>query len=138
MPVVEYYNNPSASFTISEQYHIKTDTSFLDAGYNLLWVHNGTRINLNNPRYNTSLSWEAETLHLSLEILNFTDSDTGFYVGVVNCELSVLLRHFGCNISRQRLVISQVPVALIPISVKRYGEMTIIYHTHTHNWHLVC
>ena len=109
-PVDYYFSGASSSFTISEQYDIKTSTAFLNDGYELLWVHNGTRLDLNNPHYNASLSLETETLRLTLEILNFTNRDAGFYIGVVNSRVSTMLSYFGCSDMFTRLRVTQVPL----------------------------
>ena len=84
-------------------------------------MHNGTRLNLlDGSRYRASLSLETEEVHLTLEILNFTDSDAGLYIGVVNTRPSNLFRYFGCDsLASVRHV--QVPIGLVPISLQNIG-----------------
>lgn len=117
------------NISISEDLDIKTDTSFLRGGYQLLWVHNGTQLNLENSRYNASLVIESEThVCLTLEILNFTESDTGLYIGVVNSEPSMLFSHFGCSHNMHNLRLAQIPVGFVLLSVKNSSKELINLH----------
>ena len=122
-PIRLYFSEPNSHghFTISGTQNIGTDTSFLIGSYELLWVHNGTRLNiLDGSHYRASLTLEPEELHLSLEILNFTDSDAGLYIGVVNTRPSDLFRYFGCD-SLGSIRQVQIPIGLVPISLQNIG-----------------
>ena len=98
----------------------------------MLWVHNGTRLSLNNERsrHNTSLSLEPEDLRLTLEIHNFTDSDAGLYIGVVNTRPTTLFSHFDCGGYENNRNHQQIPVGLLPIFVRNIGQfVTVNYYT---------
>ena len=101
-------------------YNIRTSTSFLSSDYELLWIYNGTKLNLNGSRYHASLSLEPEELWVTLEILDFTESDAGFYIGVVNTRPSTLFSYFGCD-STGGVRHAQIPVGLVPISLQNIG-----------------
>ena len=130
--VYQYFLETTSSLTISGLYDIKANTSFLrDTDYQLLWVHNGTRLNLDSSRYNASLEFESEThLRLTLDIFNLTDSDAGFYIGVVTSEQQTLFNYFGCDVEdvdwfyyRSRTV--YIPVGFVLVAVKRLGKIKL-------------
>ena len=100
-------------------------------------MHNGTRLNLNNERsrHNASLSLEPEDLRLTLEIHNFTDSDAGLYIGVVNTRPTTLFSHFDCGGYESNRNHQQIPVGLLPIFVQNIGQIVTVnyYSIHLHN-----
>ena len=108
------------------------NTSFLrDTDYQLLWVHNGTRLNLDSSRYNASLEFESEThLRLTLDIFNLTDSDVGLYIGMVISEQQTLFNYFGCDVEDVDWFYMYyrtlyIPVGFVLVSVKRLGKMKL-------------
>ena len=127
-PVYFYFLGSNSSFTISGTCNIGTNTSFLSNDYEVLWVQNGTRLSLNNERsrYNASLSLEREELHLTLEILDFTDSDAGLYIGVVNTRPATLFSRFDCDRYKDNGRHQQIPVGLLLIFVQNIGQNVIV------------
>ena len=100
-------------------------------------MHNGTRLSLNNERsrYNASLSLEPEDLHLTLDIRNFTDSDAGLYIGVVNTRPTTLFSHFDGGGYESNRNHQKIPVGLLPIFVQNIGQIVTVnyYSIHLHN-----
>ena len=95
-------------------------------------MQSGTRLRLSNEfegsQYNASASLEPEELCLTLEIRDFTDSDAGLYIGVVNTRPETLFSHFDCDRYKynRRYQQIQIPVGLLPIFVQNIGQTVTV------------
>lgn len=95
------------------------------------WYHNGQRIAKNGERYNSSIiiSNDNESLTLSLEIVNATSDDVGFYMGTVVVEPILLYR----RVDNQRRCYSYYDFADLYLNVYYFVTVYMVASVETYS-----